>query len=363
MTIDDLETPALVVDMDVVEANAARLAGYAAHHGLNLRPHTKTHKIPAIAKLQISSGCKGITVAKSGEAEVMHQAGLDDILVAYPVFGAEKLRRLARLTASSRITIAVDSEITIAAIAEAARAAGTLIHLLVELDVGMRRCGVGTPADALRLAQVIERTSGVRFAGINLYPGHIWAPPAEQAEPLRQVENRLNEVLQLLARNGLHPEIVGGGSTPTAMQSHLIRGLTEIRPGTYIFNDRNTLGVGACTLADCALRIVATVVSNAVPGRVILDAGSKTFSSDRWISGGDGFGLVVDHPGVVFESMSEEHGHLNMTQAESALRIGDRVSIVPNHVCACVNLHNRIWYHRRGVVEGFWQVDGRGCVA
>lgn len=363
MTIDDLETPALVVDMDAMEANAARLAGYAAHHDLNLRPHSKTHKIPAIARLQIASGCRGITVAKSGEAEVMHQAGLDDILVAYPVFGAEKLRRLARLAASSRITVAVDSEITIAAIAEAARVAGTLIHLLVELDVGMRRCGVGTPAEALRLAQVIERTAGVHFAGINLYPGHIWAPPAEQAEPLRLVAHRLDEVLKLLARSGLHPEIVSGGSTPTAMQSHLIPGLTEIRPGTYIFNDRNTLGVDACTLDDCALRVVATVVSNAVPGRAILDAGSKTFSSDRWISGGEGFGLVIDHPGVVFESMSEEHGHLNMTQAESALRIGDRVSIVPNHVCACVNLHNRIWYHRRGVVEGVWQVDGRGCVA
>lgn len=363
MTIDDLETPALVVDMDAVEANAARLAGYAAHHDLNLRPHSKTHKIPAIARLQIASGCRGITVAKSGEAEVMHQAGLDDILVAYPVFGAEKLRRLARLAASSRITVAVDSEITIAAIAEAARVAGTLIHLLVELDVGMRRCGVGTPAEALRLAQVIERTAGVHFAGINLYPGHIWAPPAEQVEPLRLVAHRLDEVLKLLARSGLHPEIVSGGSTPTAMQSHLIPGLTEIRPGTYIFNDRNTLGVGACTLDDCALRVVATVVSNAVPGRAILDAGSKTFSSDRWISGGEGFGLVIDHPGVVFESMSEEHGHLNMTQAESALRIGDRVSIVPNHVCACVNLHNRIWYHRRGVVEGVWQVYGRGCVA
>lgn len=363
MTIDDLETPALVVDMDVVETNAARMAVYAQAHGLHVRPHTKTHKIPELAKLQLASGCRGITVAKVGEAEVMHASGLHDILVAYPILGAQKLERLTHLSREARIAIAVDSEELIDAIAAAASSAGTVFDLLVEIDVGMRRCGVSSSAEAVRLAQRIDRASGIRFAGIQLYPGHIWAPPGEQAEPLSRIAEHIHETLQALDKHGLHAETVSGGSTPTAMQSHLVPGLTEIRPGTYLFNDRNTLGVGACTLADCALRVLVTVVSLAVPGRAIVDGGSKTLSSDRWLSGEGGFGLVVERPEIFVESISEEHGHLNRSHSEKPLHLGQRLSIVPNHVCACVNLHNRIWYHRQGVIEGFWTVEGRGRVA
>ncbi len=363
MTVDELETPAIIADLNIVEANVARMANYARQQNLALRPHTKTHKIPALAKLQVVSGCHGITVAKTGEAEVMANAGLDNILVAYPVFGEAKLERLAALALAARITVAVDSEVTIDAIAAAARRAHSSIDILVEVDVGMRRCGVNGSADALRLAQYVDGTRGVRFAGIMIYPGHIWVRPEEQAGPLRLVGEKLSEILALLDHSGLSCDVVSGGSTPTAMQSHLIPGLTEIRPGTYIFNDRNSLGVGACTLTDCALRVVSTVVSTAVQDRAIIDAGTKTLSSDRWLSGGSGCGLVVEHPEINFESMSEEHGHLNLSGSEYRPRIGDRVSIVPNHVCACVNLHNRIWYHRGGVVEGFWPVEGRGCVA
>ncbi|HWA96599.1 MAG TPA: D-TA family PLP-dependent enzyme [Terracidiphilus sp.] len=363
LTIDELETPALTVDMDIVEANASRMASYAQAHGLRVRPHTKTHKIPALAKLQLASGCTGITVAKAGEAEVMHGAGLHDILVAYPIVGDSKLERLAHLSREARIAIAVDSDSALDAMAAAAQAAGTVLSILVEIDVGMRRCGVGSSAEAVRLAQRIDSTAGIRFAGIQLYPGHIWAPPGEQSEPLRRVSEQLGETLDALAQHGLHAETVSGGSTPTAMQSHLVAGLTEIRPGTYLFNDRNTIGVGACTLADCALRVIATVVSVAVPGRAIVDAGSKTFSSDRWISGDGGFGLIAERPELLIESMSEEHGHLKLSAEDEPLRIGERLSIVPNHVCACVNLHNRIWYHRKGIIEGFWTVEGRGRVA
>lgn len=363
ITLDDLETPALAVDLDIVEANAARMTAYAGAHGLSVRPHTKTHKIPALARLQIDSGCKGITVAKVGEAEVMHAAGLHDILVAYPTFGASKLERLAHLSGDTPIKIAVDSSALVDAIDTAGRTCGVVFDLLVEMDVGMRRCGVGTSSEVLRLAQYIDTCRGIRFAGIQLYPGHIWERPENQTESLGRVASQLQETLDLLARNGLHAQTVSGGSTPTAMQSHLVAGLTEIRPGTYLFNDRNTVGVGACTQADCALQVIATVVSLAVPERAIIDAGSKTISSDRWISGEGGFGLVVGHPEIRLEGLSEEHGHLNLSQAETNLHVGDRLSIIPNHVCACVNLHNRIWYHRGGVVEGFWAVEGRGCVA
>lgn len=363
MTIDQLETPAVLVDLDIMEANIARMADYGRRHDLRLRPHTKTHKIPAIAQMQIEAGCRGITVAKSGEAEVMAAAGLDDILVAYPLFGETKLKRLATLATKKRITVAIDSVVTAEAISQAAQAAGSTINLLVEIDVGMRRCGVATPQDVEILAKTIIKLPGVQFAGLNLYPGHIWAPPAEQSIHLGQVAEKLAAVLDRLSRSGIECRVVSGGSTPTAYQSHLIAGLTEIRPGTYVFNDRNTVGAGACSLTDCALRVIVIVVSNAVSGRAIVDGGSKTFSSDRWLAGNkEGFGHVVEYPEILFESMSEEHGHLNLSQSTHHPQVGERLGIIPNHVCACVNMHDRIWYHRKGLVEGFWKVEARGRV-
>jgi D-serine deaminase-like pyridoxal phosphate-dependent protein len=364
MTIDELETPAVVVDLDVMTANLQRMAGYARRSNLNLRPHTKTHKIPKIAQMQIESGCHGITVAKSGEAEVMATAGLDNILVAYPVFGQAKTTRLAQLALGKRIIVAIDSIVTAQALSAAACNAGSTIDLLVEIDAGMRRCGVASPEEAETLAAAIEKLPGVRFAGITFYPGHIWEPPSEQGPALQQISAKLNAVLDLLSRRGLACEIVSGGSTPSAYNSHLIGGLTEIRPGTYVLNDRNTVGVGACTLDDCALRVLVTVVSNAVHGRAVIDGGSKTFSGDRWHAGDrTGFGYVVEEPDIAFEAMSEEHGHLDVSKSARIPRVGERLSVVPNHVCACINMHDRIWYHRNGVVEGAWQVAARGKVA
>ena len=363
MHISELETPAVVVDLDIVERNLSRLARYAASHGLNLRPHTKTHKIPAIAKMQIASGCSGITVAKSGEAQVMAEAGLDNILIAYPIFGSAKMKRVAELARGKRITVAVDSMDTVEALSDAARVAGSTIGLLVEIDVGMRRCGVATPEAALALATGISRLPGVRFGGITFYPGHIWLTPGEQASAMHAVGQQIWTIVKRLGKDGFACEIVSGGSTPSAYNSHLLPLLTEIRPGTYVFNDRNTLGVGACELRDCALRVLVTVVSTAVSGRAILDGGSKTFSMDRWFSGTrEGHGLLPDAPDALFETMSEEHGHLDITRADRDFKVGDRLSVIPNHVCACVNLHNRIWYHRQGEVQGSWEVDGRGKV-
>ncbi len=363
MTIDQLETPAVVVDLDVLAKNLKGLSDYVRQHNLKLRPHTKTHKIPEIARMQIESGCSGITVAKTGEAEVMAGAGLDNILVAYPVFGAEKDKRLAELARDKKITVAVDSIVTAEALSRAAKQAGTTINLLVEVDVGSRRCGVATPEEAEKLALAIGKLPNIHFAGVTIYPGHVWLIPAEQAPALNEVESKLSAVLERLSRSGITCEVVSGGSTPSASNSHLMPLLTEIRPGTYVFNDRNTMGVGACDLSDCALRVLVTVVSNAVPGRAIIDGGSKTFSGDRWISGEKtGFGLIVERPDIHFEAMSEEHGHLALPDNGRKPEVGERLTVIPNHVCTCVNMHDRIWYHRNGVVEGSWQVQGRGKV-
>jgi D-serine deaminase-like pyridoxal phosphate-dependent protein len=362
MHIEELETPAVVVDLDVLENNIRSMAEYSRSHNLNLRPHTKTHKIPAIAQMQLEAGSRGITVAKAGEAEVMADAGIDDILLAYPVFGRSKLARLAALARERKILVAVDSAITAEAISDAV-SDSSKIRLLVEFDSGMRRCGVGSAAEADTLAQAISRMPRVEFTGITTYPGHIWAEPADQGGALAELSSLIRDIKERLAKSGLECEIVSAGSTPAAKNSHLVDGLTEIRPGTYVFNDRNTAGVGACSWDDCALRILVTVVSTAVKGRAIVDGGSKTFSGDRWLSGEKtGFGRVVEHPDIEFTSMSEEHGHVDLGSSNYAPKIGDRLSIIPNHVCASVNMHDSIYFHRNGYVEGQWSVLGRGKV-
>ena len=363
MNIEELETPALVVDLDILERNINRLADYGREHHIRIRPHTKTHKIPAIARMQIEAGASGITVAKPGEAEVMANAGLDDILVAYPVFGQEKWAKLARIAKDHTLTVGLDAEETAQGLSAAAAAAGSRIGVLVEFDAGMHRCGVCTSAEVVRLAQTVDRLPGLHFRGVMFYPGHIWDTPGEQETALGQVSQQLEEVVAELQKNGLHCEVVSGGSTPTALNSHSIKGVTEIRPGTYVFNDRNTVGVGACTLDDCALQVVATVVSTAVPGRAMIDGGSKTFSSDRWKSGGGStLGHIQGHPEIEFTGMSEEHGHLDLHEAAGKIHVGDKLWIVPNHVCACVNMHDVMYFHRNGTVEGCWPIAGRGKV-
>lgn len=363
MNIEELETPALVVDLDILERNIERMAAYGREHNVAIRPHTKTHKVPAIARMQIEAGCKGITVAKPGEAEVMARSGLNDILVAYPIFGQEKWDKLARLAKDHTITVALDAEETARGLSRAAAAVESQIGTLVEFDAGMHRCGVSSAAEVVRLAQLVDKLPGLHFRGVMFYPGHIWDRPSEQQPALGQVSEQLAGILAQLRESGLNCEVVSGGSTPTALNSHVIAGVTEVRPGTYVFNDRNTVGVGACTLDDCALQVLVTVVSTAVPGRAMIDGGSKTFSSDRWKSGGGStLGHIQGHPQIEFSSMSEEHGHLDLHDATGRVHVGDKLWIIPNHVCACVNMHDVMYFHRNGKVEGCWPIEGRGKV-
>ena len=362
MRIEELDTPALTVDLDIMERNLRSLSDYCRKHGLKLRPHTKTHKIPAIAKMQLASGCSGITVAKVGEAEVMASAGLEDILIAYPVVGPSKCERLAKLAQQRTITVSLDSIEVARGIAEAATRVGSTVNILVEFDVGMRRCGVQTVEAWLSVAQAVDKLSGLRLSGLMFYPGHIWDALPEQGPALDSISRVIEEIRTQSTQSGLNCEVVSGGSTPTAYNSHLVRRLTEVRPGTYVFYDMNETKAGYSQLADCALRVQVTVVSKAVQGRAMVDGGSKTFSGDRLISGDkQGFGFVTEHPATQFTSMSEEHGHLDLGPADR-VKVGDRLSIIPNHVCACVNMHNQIYYHRKGVVEGSWTVEGRGKI-
>ena len=363
MHVSELDTPAVVVDSGILDTNLREMAAYCAGHGLRLRPHIKTHKIPEIARMQIASGARGITAAKLGEAELMAREGFDDIMIAYPLVGAAKLRRLADLSRTANITVSIDSAEAAEGISQAARSAGTRIALLAEMDAGFRRCGVQTPAELVSLAQVMTRLPNVDFLGFMFYPGQIRTAPGDQLKLLEGIDLRLKEAQDQLFRSGIELRVVSGGSTPTAFQSHHMKTLTEIRPGTYVFNDMNTASIGVTDLSRCALTVHTTVVSVAVKGRVILDAGSKTFSSDPLRDAtGRGFGYLLDHPEAVLESLSEEHGHLNVELSPYQFTLGERLRVVPNHACATVNMQNEIWRVSEDEVVDHWKVAGRGLV-
>ena len=359
---NEVPTPALVVEAAVVRRNIDRLDRYAAAHGFRVRPHTKTHKSRSVAGLQLAAGATGLTAAKVGEAEVMADVS-SDILLAYPAVDPARTGRLAELAKRVAVRVAVDTAAAVERIAAAARAAGTRVGLLADLDVGMGRTGVADSAAALRLAQLIDRTDGVRLDGLFCYPGHVWDRPADQGGPLKAVAAGLQESLDLWRRAGLAAEIVSGGSTPTAYQSHLVPQYTEIRPGTYVFNDMNTVRGGFCGPADCAARIVCTVVSDAVPGQVVIDAGTKTLTSDACIPARDsGHGHVVEFPTAKITKLSEEHGQVDVTACDRRPRVGDRVTVVPNHVCPCVNLQAMTWWLDGEVAEPR-PVDARGMLS
>jgi len=361
MHISDLETPAVIVDLDVMDRNLSRVADYCRTHQLLLRPHTKTHKIPELAKRQIASGATGITVAKVGEAEVMLDSGIDDILIAYPIVGAEKTARLARIAERAKVSVSLDSEEAAQAISAAASTEGTKIGVLIEMDVGFGRCGLGNESDLVTLAQKITDLPALEFKGLMFFPGHFGVGPEERASLRARVNEFLERSLAAFERAGVPVAVVSGGSTPTAYEGGFFHGVNEVRPGTYIFNDRNTVAVSAASVSDCALSVVVTVVSTAVPGHAVVDGGSKTFSYDRFQGGdGRGFGIVREDPAAEVERFSEEHGHLNIGRSERSYRVGDRFSIIPNHVCTTVNMHNEIYGVRGEQVEEVWRVAARG---
>jgi D-serine deaminase-like pyridoxal phosphate-dependent protein len=356
VTVQDLDTPALIVDLDIMERNLRRVAEYSAQHGLRLRPHTKTHKSTFLARQQLALGAAGLTVAKVGEAEVMLGAQPADLLIAFPVIGEPKLRRLTELARVTRITVALDSLTAAQHLSQAAESAGVDVGLLVEIDVGLKRVGV-KPSDALEFARLVAALPHLRFLGITFYPGHIRDQNEQKiAELSRTIAGLRNE----FARAGLEASIVSGGSTPLLYRSHEIEGLNEIRPGTYIFNDMNTVASGGCALEDCAASILVTVVSHNRPDRMIVDGGSKTFSSDRASTGEPGFGRVVDAPAAAFDRMNEEHGFIDLKTANRRFEIGDKLRIIPNHICVAVNLHEVVYGVRGGKVEEMWKVEGRG---
>jgi D-serine deaminase-like pyridoxal phosphate-dependent protein len=361
MHVSEIETPALVVDLDRMDRNLARVAGYAKQHGLRLRPHTKTHKSVRIGRRQLESGAAGLTVAKVSEAEVMVEASPSDLLVAFPIVGRAKLERLMAVARRTRVTVALDSLIAASQLSGAALAAKVEIGVLAEFDAGLGRVGVAPGAALVELARAIRNSPHLAFEGIAFYPGHIKNLDETGLRALAQLSELTGSIRDDFRRAGIEVKILSGGSTPTLYHSHRIEGLTEIRPGTYIYNDVNTVLSGGCALEDCAATILATVVSTARAGHMIIDGGSKTFSSDRPVNSPEvTFGYVVEAPGARFHKMNEEHGFIDLAHAGRQFVVGDRVRVIPNHICVAVNLHEQAYGVRGDQVEEIWKVDGRG---
>ncbi|MGH7623679.1 MAG: alanine racemase [Gemmatimonadaceae bacterium] len=357
----ELETPIPIVDLDRLARNLDRAASYAASHHLSLRPHIKTHKSPRIAAEQLRRGAVGLTCATPFEAEVM-SAVCDDILVAYPPVGQARAHRLARLPERTTITVALDSLTAIEDLAAAARVADRPVRVYVELDLGMHRVGVPRVDDAIALARAVRDRPPLDFAGIAFYPGHVRDPVNEQSPKIEALEAALGTALDAFDRAGLRPRAVSGGSTPTLWQTHEISGVTEFRPGTYVYNDRGTAAIGACSWDDCALTVLATVVSTAVPGQAVIDAGTKALGREpmRGADTAEGFGCLLDRPDVVVKSMSEEHGILDLSSTSWRPEVGERVRVIPNHVCIVVHLNDTIAGVRGDMVETSWPVAARG---
>ena len=363
MHFRELDTPALFIDLDILEKNLASMTAYCREHSLALRPHTKTHKTVELAKMQLEHGARGLTVAKLGEAEVMVAAGSREILIAYPVFGEKKAVRLAKLAQEISLLVALDSERTAEELSRVLAREGSEIGVLVDTDVGAGRCGLPPGAAPVALARKIDLLPGLKFRGVMAFFGNVWGTLEERERILGEVAFQVEKALEAFRKEKVPVEIVSGGSTPSAPLAHRVSGLTEIRPGTYVYNDLNTYHQGACRLEDCAARVVATVVSTAVTGQIIVDAGSKTLSSEALRSGPkSGCGLVMEAPEAEFHKMNEEHGCVRLPDAGPSFCVGDTVTVIPNHVCPCVNMHDEVFLVRKEEVVGSWQVAARGKV-
>ena len=326
----DLETPCVVIDVAKTNANLSRVQAHATANGYALRPHIKTHKWPRFAKRQVELGAVGITAQKLGEAEVMADAGLTDIFVPYNIVGAAKLARLAALNERITISVTADSPDTVAGYARTFLGRGKPLTVLIECDTGGGRCGVQSPAQALALARQITMAPGLSFGGLMTYPGR---------GKFGEADRWLADAKATLEQAGISvPRITSGNSPDIWHTGDTV--VTERRPGTYIYFDRSQVEFGAASFGDCALTVLATVVSRPTATRAVIDAGSKSLSSDTL--GLTGFGVIRGREDIAVAALSEEHGVIELPEASDWPRVGERIHIIPNHACVVSNLFDAV---------------------
>jgi D-serine deaminase-like pyridoxal phosphate-dependent protein len=361
--VADLETPAVLVDLDVLERNIARMAESARACHVRLRPHAKTHKSPEIARAQLRAGAVGLSLAKTGEAEVFAAAGFEDLFIAYPVVGEDKGRRLLTLSDRLRLAVGVDSLEGAATLAAVFRAARRTLDVRLKVDVGFHRVGVA-PEAALATARKLADLPGLRLQGVFTHAGQAYhqGTPEGVVETGRHEGRQLAAVAAELRAAGVPVAEVSVGSTPTARHAMAMEGVTECRPGNYVFHDASQVSLGTCALEDCAMTVLATVVSVPAPDRAVLDAGSKTLSSDALRPRPGGYGWVLEGSGKSrLERLSEEHGVVTIEPGDR-FRVGQRVRVLPNHACVVSNLHDRLFGVRADRLEAELPVAARGRV-
>lgn len=346
-TIHDLETPSILIDLNIMQRNIEAMQARCNELGVEFRPHIKTHKIPAIAQKQLDAGAVGIACQKVSEAEIFADAGITDIQIPYNIVGERKTARLAELAKRTKITVTVDSIPVIDGIAKAAKAANSTIHVMVELVSLQERTGT-TPEDALELAKhILTYDDCLPFAGVMIYPTDAAIRP------------RLQKTLALLQEANIDVEMVSGGGSGAIFEAHEIPELTELRIGTYVFYDWNSVSRDWASFDDCAMTIRATVVSANEVSRVILDSGSKTVNSESV----DGcFGYIREFPKARLHNLSEEHGFVDFSACKTVPQVGDILHIIPVHTCIVTNLHNQIYGVRGENIEKIYDVVARGLV-
>ncbi len=346
MDITALDTPALVVDLDVLARNIDGMAAYCKQLDIPLRVHAKTHKVPEIAKLQIAAGSQGITCQKLGEAEAMVDAEIDDILIPYNIVGIPKLKRLTALLKRARITVALDSKETATGLSQQASADGCVVPVILELDTGGGRCGVGSPQEAQHLARTVMKMPGLDFRGIMTYPSNPRAKPF------------LDETVARLTRDGIPVNVISGGGTGAEKFSKEL-GCTETRSGSYVYEGMTRVGNSEMLHPRrCALRVIVTVVSTPTPDRIIVDGGQKTFASYPPTP----YGHIIEHSDAKIYGMSVEHGHVDVSGCSHRFRVGERLSVIPLHQGMTSNLHDELAAVRADTVEAIWRIAGRGKI-
>ncbi|GBC71915.1 D-threonine aldolase [Candidatus Calditenuaceae archaeon HR02] len=355
----EIDTPALIVDVDVMIRNIRDMAKFAKERGLKLRPHVKTHKAPQIAKMQVEEGGNGICVQKLGEAEVMAEYGLDNIFITNEVVGRLKLSRLAKLREKIEVFVAVDHLDNIRDLSNIMRDRGLDLGVYVDVDCGMHRTGV-PPEKAPDLAEAITRSEGLYLVGIMAYEGHAGAPLGreERKNLIRKAMEQTLFSVKLVERKGIEVNEVSVGSSATVRYSGMFEGITELQPGMYIFNDYYLVEREAATVDTCALHVLTTVMSRPSPDRGVIDAGSKTFHFDM-----NRYPIAVGVEGVEIVKFSEEHGWLTLKgEAQHRIRLGDRLEFIPYHVCPCVNQFDTLYGLKGDKVQYMWTVAARGKV-
>lgn len=357
--IDELDTPAILIDIEVLDGNIARMQALADNHGIALRPHIKSHKSIELTRRQLKAGACGIAVAKLGEAEVMAAAGITDIQIANQIVGKQKIERLVALASRTTVSCAVDSPENVRQIEEIFHHYGLSIPLFIEIDSGLHRAGIVNFPEILQLANLIQSSSHTRFAGLLTHAGHAYAASDQtQLEQIALAEGAfLVSIAESLRDEGIEIPTISVGSTPTARWAVSTTGVTELRVGNYIFNDAIQVSLGVASWNECALSVLTTITS-VHENRFVLDAGSKVFSSDSGAHGStrlSGFGQIVGMP-LTISRLSEEHAVVEASLPQR-LSVGERLRVIPNHACPVMNLVRHAWLVRSGEVIGEVSVD------